>query len=74
MWFAWSSENENGSAIRFVARVGPVLRGTNRRDHRVEHVDRTQQPLDDVGAVARLPQAELRPARHDLDLVGDVAP
>jgi len=54
------------------ARGPAVVRSTNRRDHEVQHVDRLQETLDDVGARLGLAQAELRSAREHLDLVGDV--
>ena len=50
----------------------PILRGANRRDHGVEHVDGAQKPLDDVCPSLGLAKAELGPPRDDVHLVGDI--
>ena len=52
-------------------RVG-VARAADQLDHRVEVVERDQQPLEDVGARLRLAQLVLGAPGHDLALVGDV--
>ena len=49
-----------------------VARAADQLDHRVEVVERDQQPLEDVGARLRLAQLVLGAAGHDLALVGDV--
>ena len=49
-----------------------VVGSPNRRNDLVEHVDRLEQTLDDVGAGLRLGEAELAAAGYDLDLVVDV--
>ncbi len=48
---------------------GPVLRGSDGRDHGVEHVDGLEQALDDVGAGSGLAQPEVRTPGDHLDLV-----
>ena len=54
MWFAWISLNSNGFAISAGAcRVGR-LGAADQGDDRVDHVERREQALDDVRAVARL--------------------
>ena len=52
--------------------LGAVFRAADRGDDLIQHVERAQQSLDDVGALARLAQTELRAPGHDFDLVGDV--
>ena len=54
------------------ARRPSVVRSADRRDDEIEHVDRLEQALDDVGPRLGLAQAELRSPRHDFDLVRDV--
>ncbi len=54
------------SAARAAGRSSEAPDG---RDHGVEHVDRLQQTLDDVGAGARLAQPEVRAPGDHLDLV-----
>ena len=49
-----------------------VLRRPDRRDDGVDHVERLDQALDDVGPVPGLLEQELGPPANDLDLVGDV--
>ena len=53
-------------------RIGTVLGGTDSRDHRIEHVDGTKQPLDYVRSCQCLAKAELRPPRDNLHLMRDV--
>ena len=49
-----------------------VLRRPDGRDDGVDHVERLDQALDDVGPVPGLLEQELGPPADDLDLVGDV--
>ena len=49
-----------------------VGRGADQLDHRVEVVERNQQPLEDVGAGLGTAQLVLGPAGHHLALVDDV--
>ena len=56
---------------RLLRRVGR-LRAADQRDDRVDHVERLQQTLEDVRAVARLVEPVLAAPGDDLDLVRDV--
>ena len=60
------------SGLERLARRGAVLRGADRGDDGVDHVEGAEPALDDVGAVPGLLQPELRAAADDHDLVGDV--
>ena len=54
------------------ARLLGVLRRADQRDDRVEVVERDEVALEDVRALLRLAQLELRPARDDLALEVEV--
>ena len=56
---------------RLARRVGR-LRTADQRDDRVDHVERLEQTLEDVRAVAGLVQPVLAAPGDDLDLVADV--
>ena len=58
--------------LQRVARGRGVRAATNERDDRVDHVERAQQTLDDVRALARFVEPVLRTPGDDLDLVRDV--
>ena len=72
MWVACISLNSNGASLqRLLRRVGR-FRAADQRDDRVDHVERLEQALEDVRAVARLVQPVLAAPGDDLDLVRDV--
>ena len=68
---ACSSDSSNFS-IRPLARGVGVLRAADQLDHRVEVVERDQQPLEDVSARLGAAQLVLRPPDDHLALVADV--
>ena len=68
---ACSSESSKRSIRPALAVVG-VGRAADQLDHRVEVVERDQQPLEDVGAGLGAAQLVLGAAGDDLALVADV--
>ena len=72
MCVACISLNSNGAAINACLRRVGRFRAADQRDDRVDHVERLEQTLEDVRAVAGLVQPVLAAPGDHLDLVRDV--